>query len=360
MPIYKGITPSHDYSKFVVNYNLQNFSGPYDKLVLLTARREDYPGVCYHIRINDIIREGLCHTANYEIVFQNSQWDVLTGVYAPGYQKVKGARIAPRPAVEGLECVKSFPPHDFFAARKFCVRHADVGAGAIEWADDDAGARRGRTFLRLLEYKIKPRGTEEVPGKFLAQAQGTYNTSEDKLKLDAYLGGYSTAVAAEAVCQEHYNDFVEKYFTNGFSDNQDEPEEESPPVAATKVSLDYNPATHFWIEPTHMKNNYFLSHPERRGQEFLICPAAVGYRAYLINNLETNCFLCVQKPVEYPEVIFLAENSEVAPLKRLCERVFAARGDVSKMTGNALVRGVRAIFMPARAPGDSVPVLTCQ
>ena len=351
MPIYKGLTPPHDYSEFIVNYNLQNFCGPYDKLELLTARRDDYPGVCYHIRIKDIVRAGKMCTANYEIVFQNGQWEVLTGTYAAGYSKVNKVRLAARPADDQLTCVKSFPAESFIKARKFCVQHADAGAGQLEWEDVAGGGRRGRAFLRLVEYKIAPNTQAQIPGKFIAHACGTYNTDEDKLKLNAYLGGFSTVAAAETVCQDHYSDFVEKYFADGFFDNWRGPEQGNPDITTPKTSLKFRPGTHFWVEKNQPPDHHYLSHPERNAQEFVICPHGDIYKAYMINNLQLECMRLLSKPVEYPEVIYLGKNTDLAPLKRLCEHVFIARGSKVKMVSDTLVRGLREVFAPPKTPG---------
>ena len=328
MAICVNLGPSpHDYSQFIINHDFAGTTNRYDHLSLLGRKRPDYPGVCYHVRIA-MIPEGESTTdKNYEIVFQNGQWEVLSGDYAPDLPERPGLKIARLPAADQLRCLKTFPHDKFLAARSYCVQASDPHAGQIVWGEPAEGIVPSKTYLNLTKYQITlPGGVQEAPASYIAEVLGNNIEDRDGVNLDKKLGGFPTLAAAQTACQEHYETFAEKYYA-------DTPFGGLPAIKRRQwygkvkhrtVEQPFAPQTHYWVEVAGAGKNFYLAHPERLTQEFVISNTGDKFQAYLINNRHVDGGFYALTETEDPEIISLGESAAVAPLKQLCEEAFAA------------------------------------
>ena len=367
--------PPHDYSKFIINYDFADTTARYDHLDLLSRKRPDYPGVCYHVRIAGIPGGESTTNKNYEIVFQNGQWEVLSGDYAPDLPERPGLKIARLPAADQLRCLNTFPHDQFLAARTYCVQASDPHAGQIAWGEPAEGMVPGETYLNLTKYQITlPGGVPEAPESYIAEVSGNNIEDRDGVNLDEKIGGFPTLVAAQTACQEHYAAFAEKYYADarfgGLSALKRR--QRYGKVKHRTVEQPFAPQTHYWVEVAETGKDYYLVHPERLTQEFVINKTGDKFQAYLINNLHVNSGFYALTKTEVPEIICLGENTAVAPLKQLCEEAFAAEvrrkpfiggpkeregvEDLLRARTGELMKALREFIMPPPPQENTPPV----
>ena len=364
MSIYTGVHEgNHEYGEFIINYDFAATVNGYRHLNMLSAKREDYPGVCYSVRIENIASAAGPNNKNYEVIFNNGQWEVFTGDYAEGYAEPPARRLACLPDLRELVSVKTFPSAEFIAARTFCVQNSDPAAGEISWDPSENAVMSGKTFLRLISYAVSlVRNSAGTPESYLAEVRGEGLSSTDGLDLDEKIGGFPTETAAQNACQDHYNEFAKNYYSGQSFTKKLRFLRPGGKVKRRTVTQALAAATHYWVENDLPTKSHYLAHPERGAQEIMIFPSAGGYDAYLINNLRLHYFKYEYLHVEYPEVTCLGSNTALAPLKQLCEEVFAAEVRHKPLVGDAhsqnevanlvksrtgeLMRGMRDFILP--------------